>query len=278
MRATMASGVLQSVGSFVLSLFGIRTITQDEIPVPDQPYIEFDPAYFLVTPDPGNQRNIVTGAGATASPVLGNVTASTLTFAPGNDGFRQSVRITTTDASPHTLATIAIPGGSIVDIDVMILANLGTASGVANANAPIAPTIYRTNLGAARTPSGSPVASIVKDTSSISEPFLPGSNSATPGCVSYVISGNNLLVQVNGFAATAWATGTAYVTGDGSTTIGSFVTSNGNVYVCTTSGTSSGAAPSGTSTSGTGAVFTYVCAGSTVPVQWTMGAPRVITG
>lgn len=265
------------IGSFILNLFGIRQLTQNFIPLDDEPTLEVDPAYFTVTNDDANQRNVLTFATLPA-PTFGNVTVGSLTYAPGYDVTGPSVRYTSTDASPHALATIPIPGGSIVDIDVTVLANLGTNAGASNVNAPIGPAIYRVNIAAARTPSGSPAASIVKDSSGVGAPFILVQGSATSGCMSFALSGNNLLIQVNGFAAVPWVTATAYVTGNGTSTIGSFVTSSGNVYVCTTSGTSSGSAPSGTGTSGTGAVFTFVCVGSVVPVQWTMGAPRVITG
>lgn len=217
--------------------------------------------------------------GMSASPTFTNLTASTLTYAPGVDVWGGAAQATYTDASPHTVATIAIPVG-IVDFDVLVLANLGTANGVTNVNAPLGPTIYRKNLAGARGSSGGAVLANMSDTSMISKPFIPDSPTATPGCVAFVISGNNLLIQVSGFAvAEAWTAGHTYTAGDASSVVGQFVTANGNVYLCTGSGTASGSAPTGTGTGlGTGATFAYVAVGALVPVQWTLGAVRTISG
>lgn len=68
---------------------------------------------------------------------------------------------------------------------------------------------------------------------------------------------NNLVTE----AAAAYAAGTAYVLGD-------LVTSNSNIYVCISQGTSSGAGPSGTGTAITtgGVIWRYVKAGTTLSV------------
>lgn len=277
----MGTGIISSVGSFILSLFGIRTITQDFIPVPDQPYLEVDPDYFTVTPDPANQRNVLTGAGPSANPVLGNVTVTSITYAPGVEVDGPAVGpVTYSDANSHTLATISSPAGSVTLIQVSIVANLmmpatsvaGTGSGTWVVWA------LCNNLGSG---GNSAVTFIAQNSlNANSPPFLPAATTSTSGLVAIVANGNDFLIEVNGFAPLgAWASGTAYVTGNGTSVGGDFVTANGNVYLCTTSGTSSGSAPSGTGTAlGSGAKFDYVCTGSTIPVRWTMGAPRQITG
>lgn len=215
------------------------------------------------------------------TPTLGNVTVTSITYGSGIEVDGPAFGpVTFTDASPHTIATIPIPVG-ILDLDnLRILANLGTANGVANVNAPLGPTIYRKNLAVARGNSGGAVLANVIDTSAVSKPFIPDSATATPGCVAFVVVGNNLLIQVSGFAVTeAWTAGHTYTQGDASSVVGQFVTANGNVYLCTGSGTASGSAPSGTGTGlGTGATFAFVAVGALVPVQWTMGAPSNVRG
>jgi hypothetical protein len=174
--------------------------------------------------------------------------------------------VTYTDATPHTLATIPIAAGTVVAIEVRILANLG----VGNTNAA-RPGLWVATVAAWRVGSANAIAGIT-DASLASnfKPFLPVNTTSAPGLLGIVVSGGSVLLQANGFAVSeAWTSGHTYTAGDGTTTAGQFATANGNVYLCTTSGTASGSAPSGTGTGlGTGAKFDYVCAGSTVPVQF----------
>lgn len=182
----------------------------------------------------------------------------------------------TTDATPRTVATIPIPAGSNVALQLRLIATL--APGQVNAN--LGPAVYRVETFAGRTGTGAPQPGSVKNTSDVSPPFvafLAGSAAAGAGDINF--SGNSLVIQVSGFAVKeAWTSGHAYVRGDSSTVAGDFVTANGNVYLCTSSGTASGSAPSGTGTGlGTGAVFAFVCVGATVPVTWS-GEYSVQTG
>lgn len=265
------------IGSFILSLFGIRQLTQNFIPLDDEPTLEFDPDDFIVENDAANQRNIVRSAGASSNPTFGNVTVASLTYAPGYDVTGPApARHTSTDATPYTIATVSVPAGGIVILDVTAVANLGAG----NVNAA-RPGLWRIVVIAWRVGSGAASVGIVGGILGTNfAPFIPAATTSSTGLLGVVASGGNLLLQANGFAVTeAWTSGHAYVTGDGSTTVGQFVTANGNVYLCTTSGTATGSAPSGTGKGlGTGAKWDYVCAGSTVPVQWTMGALRMVTG
>lgn len=267
---------MASIGSFVLNLFGLRTLTQNFIPVDDEPYLEVDPAYFTVTNDDANQRNVLTFASLPA-PTFGAVTVGSITYAPGYDVTGPApARHTSTDATPYTMATIPVPAGGIVILDVTAVANLGAG----NVNAA-RPGLWRIVVIAWRVGSGAASVGIVGGILGTNfAPFIPAATTSSTGLLGVVASGGNLLLQANGFAVTeAWTSGHAYVTGDGSTTVGQLVTANGNVYLCTTSGTATGSAPSGTGKGlGTGAKWDYVCTGSTVPVQWTMGALRMVTG
>ncbi len=190
------------------------------------------------------------------------------------DGY--SPTLTNLTVTPLTLATLAIPAGSNVDVTLRIIATLAT--GQVNAN--LAQSCYRAEVFAGRTGSGGAGANNAKDTSDVLAPFVAFvGGAATTGTANLDVSGNNLLIQVTGFAVKeVWTSGHAYVRGDATTTPGDFVTANGNVYLCVSSGTAGGSAPSGTGTGlGTGALFSYVCAGSTVPVTWS-GLYTVQTG
>lgn len=219
--------------------------------------------------------------GVTGSPTLGNVTVTSLTYAPGYDVTGPApARLTTTDATAHTIYTISLAAGAAVKVEFTVIGNLGTANGVANVNAPNALGVWESAVALWRPGSGPVTAAVLSSIATADDPFLPLAPASSTGLVAVVAGATSALIQVNGFAPTeAWTSGHTYTRGDGSTTVGQFVTANGNVYLCTTSGVASGSAPSGTGTGlGTGAKWDYVCAGSTVPVQWTMGAPRLITG
>ena len=178
--------------------------------------------------------------------------------------------VTYTDAAPHTLATIAVPAGGIVMLDFAVIGNLGTANGVGNANAPNSPGVWKTTMLLWRVGSGSVGVALLSAIANASSPFLPLANASSAGLVAVVGGATSASIQVNGFAPLeAWTSGHTYTRGDGSTIVGQFVTANGNVYMCSSDGTASGSAPSGTGTGlGTGAKFDYVTAGSVIPVQW----------
>lgn len=217
--------------------------------------------------------------GMLASPTFTNLTASTLTYAPGVDVWGGAVQATYTDAGPETLATISVPVGSIVVVDFTVIGNLNTSNGAPGYKAPQGDGAWKVTARLVNASGGiGTQVALLSTLASNGAPFLPAATSSATGLVAVVGAGANALIQVNGFAAAPWVVSTAYVTGDGSSVAGSFVTANGNVYRCSTSGTSSGSAPSGTTTSGTGAVFTYMCAGAVVPVQWTLSAVRAISG
>jgi hypothetical protein len=180
--------------------------------------------------------------------------------------------VTYTDAIAHTVATVSVPISGSVLVKVTIVANLGMNNGVPNVNTPNAVGLWENTILMSRVGSGSVQAAPISVLASASAPFLPLAVSASPGLVNLLAVGaSQVAIQVNGFAPTeAWTSGHTYTRGDGSTTVGQFVTANGNVYLCTTSGTASGSAPSGTGTGlGSGAKFDCVCTGSTtIPVQW----------
>jgi hypothetical protein len=177
---------------------------------------------------------------------------------------------TFTDAAPHTLATIAVPAGGMVLITLSVLGNLGTSNGVGGTNAPNSTGVWIVSALAWRVGSGSVGVALLSALANASSPFLPLANASSTGLVAVVAGATSAAIQVNGFAPTdAWTSGNTYTRGDGSTIVGQFVTANGNVYMCSSDGTASGSAPSGTGTGlGTGAKFDYVCAGSVIPVQW----------
>jgi hypothetical protein len=182
----------------------------------------------------------------------------------------------TTSATPVTVATLAIPAAGTLMLSVVAIANLGTGP---NANA--GPTLYRFTSGGFRKGSGAPTVGLDNQKSNVSPPFVqPGV--AGPGGINVIASGNNLLVQVAGFAIKeAWTSGHTYTTGDNLTVPGDFVTANGGVWMCDGGGIASGSAPSGTGTGqGTGATFTYVgpASGSQVVVNWTVVVDGVVVG
>jgi len=183
---------------------------------------------------------------------------------------------TTVDDSTLTLGTVPVPAGDTVDFEIVVIAVLGP--GEVNAN--LAPTVYRLRVSAARVGSGSATVPGNNDTSDVSAPFVALENVPTVGTVNVTASGSNILVQATGFGEPVpWESGHAYVRGDGNATPGDFVTANGNVYLCTTSGTSSGSAPSGTGRGlGTGAKFDYVAAGAEIPIRWTLTKRETRTG
>jgi hypothetical protein len=175
--------------------------------------------------------------------------------------------ILTTNATPLALATVPIPAGSTVLFEGTMMAVLGP--GQVNGN--LAPSFWAFTAGVYRIGAGAVV---------VSDPTFGNGNHNVPFCnggepagsFGFGLSGDNLVLTASGFVVTeAWTSGHTYTAGDGAATAGQFVTANGNVYVCTTGGTASGVAPAGTGTGlGTGAFFAFVCAGSTVPVMWTV--------
>jgi hypothetical protein len=221
----------------------------------------FDPSQVTVAYDPDV---ISTGDGAS---ITGAVRVE---LAGGYQPPTTIGPVTYTDASAHTVATIAMPAGKMVVVEFTITGNLGTANGVGNINAPNAFGMWVTTALLARVGSGSVQVALVMALATASAPFCLAATTSSTGLVAVVGGATSAVIQVNGFSVTeAWTSGHTYTRGDSSTTPGQFVTNAGNVYVCTTSGTASGSAPSGTGTGlGTGALFDFVCAGSTVPVQW----------
>jgi len=183
--------------------------------------------------------------------------------------------VTSTAFTSATLATVATGTGTTVIATATVVANLG--QGQVNAN--LGPTLYTTSVITWRVGGGSLNASSPSFTNNVTAPFTNG-GSGVQGSIGWSVSGTNVLLQGNGFnVLEAWTSGHAYVAGNGSTIAGQFVTANGNVYCCTTGGTASGSAPSGTGTGlGTGAIFAYVAAGSVVPVAYTVAKLEVITG
>lgn len=191
--------------------------------------------------------------------------------------------LTTTDAAAHTLATLAIPAASTLDVGILCVANLGTGP-----NQNRSPCVYRFAANGARVGTSSVTSAAEDNRSSISAPFVIPQNSATPGPGSVNVwnSGNNMLLQVCGFAIKeAWTSGHTYTAGNGGsggTTPGDFVTTaDGGAWVCVVSGTASGSTPSGTGTAqGTGAKFDYIgpANGSQVTVTWTLVIVTEIQG
>jgi hypothetical protein len=148
-----------------------------------------------------------------------------------------------------------------------LMANLGLG---ANQNGW--PNVVEAELICSRQGTNAPSGPTDGDFSSIKKPFIENQASPAAGATNATVSGNSLLIQASGFnIKEAWTSGHTYTTGDGVSTPGDFVTSSGNVWVCTTSGTASGSAPSGTGTGvGTGAKFDCVGVGTgVVTVTWT---------
>lgn len=107
-------------------LFGIRTLTQDFVTVPDQNVLEVDPTWATVTPDPVNNRNVISGNGL--SPTYGNLTATSLTMGPGKYYFAPAV--TTTDDSLVNLlpAAIAVPATGAVTLRAMVMGKIASGT------------------------------------------------------------------------------------------------------------------------------------------------------
>lgn len=105
-------------GLLATLLYGIRTLTQNKIPVADQNVLEVDPAWATVTPDPANRRNILSGQGL--APTFGAITATSVTLGPGKYYFAPPA--TTTDDSPVNLllAAIAVPSGGAVLVRALV--------------------------------------------------------------------------------------------------------------------------------------------------------------
>jgi hypothetical protein len=181
--------------------------------------------------------------------------------------------VLTTDTTTRTLATIAVPEGSSVRLEFRIVANL--AFGQVNANlAPcvyaFAQTVFRTGtvtLDPMAQPNGH------DQSSDVSAPFLAFGGSSGSGKGFLTISGNDVLIQCKGFSPKeTWTTGHTYTPGDGSSTLGDFVTSSGNVYRCVFGGVAGATPPSGTGTlisDGT-CFWAYVGPGTAIPVRWTL--------
>lgn len=116
-----------SIGSWVLSLFGIRTLTQGFLTVPDQPYLEVDPSFATVTPDPLNQRNILSG------PSGGAVTATTVTATSvtvGNATWTSGPIVPTTVDTVAELLTVplAIPASGSLRLVYIVESKITTAA------------------------------------------------------------------------------------------------------------------------------------------------------
>jgi hypothetical protein len=240
----------------------------------------YGPGAPTITDNPGQNRTDFYYSGAPATGAFGsqNITVGTGTPPELQIGF--VAHATTTDASPATLLTYALPAASTSDVELRVVANMG-GSGTVNQNDW--PTIFRFEAEGVRVGTGGVAATIDDDRSTISTPFIAAvAGAPTTGTVNVTSSGNNLLVQVQGFAPpSAWQPTTGYTHGNGSSTVSDFVTNGGNVYVCKTTGTSAGSGgPTGTGaniTDGT-AHWTFVAVGSQFPIAWTLVVTGLVTG
>lgn len=114
------------LGSLVSKvLFGVRTLTQNKVAVPDQNYLELDPASFVVTPDLANARNVLSLSGA--SPNFGAISGTSLTL--GNYSATPQPAVPTTDSSTVNLLSTAvpIPAGKGVRIRATLSGNIVSA-------------------------------------------------------------------------------------------------------------------------------------------------------
>ena len=234
----------------------------------------YGPGAPTVTDNPAQDRTDFYYSAAPLSGAFGSQDITVGTGTPPELQIGFVAHALTTDATPATLLTYPLPAASTSDMGLRVVANLG---GAGSANQNSWPTIWRFLANGVRYGS-SVFVGADQDSSTISAPFITAAGSPTSGTVNASASGNNLVIQVQGFAPpSAWASGHAYNTGNGSSTPG--VTANGNVYVCVSSGSSSGSAPSGTGTNlGTGALFTFVAVGSHVPIAWTLVVTGLVTG
>lgn len=226
----------------------------------------FDGASFAVTDDP---TAIVTGARGEKITGVTRVTSTGVATLPGaaQPWLWPPADTTTADDSTETLFTIPIPAATTVRFQLRVNANLGAGP---NANGWLG--ITEMIVTAARQGTGAPSVELVDHSSHIDAPFREPATSAGTGRVNVTVSGNDVLVQVTGLdVKEAWTSGHAYLAGNGATTAGDLVTSAGNVWLCTTPGTATGSAPTGTGVAqGTGAKFDCVGVGiAYVPMTWT---------
>ncbi len=248
---------MASVGSWILSLFGIRTLTQGFVTTSDQPYLEIDPAFATVIEDPANQRNILTG------PAGGGQSATSLTLGGvWKQGPVTTATTTATSAASTSanLFTVTIPVGTTIFRFLVI----GTIVLTPTVTASASISVY---VGYTRPTTGALVQYFANgDTppTNVLAPFVAFS-ALTP-------SGSTVTFSVNLGTLPTWAGSTAYTAGPvGAADIDVVSNDGGKLYMCKTPGTSAGSGgPTGTGADITdgSAHWTYV--GTSLTVTWTM--------